>query len=180
FIDNSQSLFMIDLSSGELKKIASEPTYGPADLRTLKPAWSPDSRFIAYSLGNMTAYHTLYAYDVAGGKSRKVTDGLSDALDPVFDADGKYLYFFASTDAGPANQWFAQSNADMRVRRSLYMVVLKKGVPSPLARESDEEKIAAAEEKAVEKEPVKKEKVKAKAVSVAIDFDGIDQRNIGL
>ena len=28
---------------------------------------------------------------------------------------------------------FSQANADMRVKRSLYLVVLKKGVPSPLA-----------------------------------------------
>jgi tricorn protease len=179
FLDNSQSLFCIDLDAGNAKKIASEPIYGPEGLRTLRPAWSPDSRWIAYSLGNPTAYHTVYAYDVNDGKSQKITDGLSDALDPVFDAGGKYLYFLASTDAGPANQWFAQSNADMRVRRSLYLVVLKKGVPSPLARESDEEKIVA-EEKAAEKEPAKKEKAKPKAGSVAIDFDAIDQRILAL
>src|SRR5439155_7954673 len=121
------------------RKIASEPNYGPSNLRTLRGAWSPDSKWIVYALGNKAAYHTVHAYNVAEGRSRPITDGLSDALDPVFDADGKYLYFLASTDAGPVNQWFAQSNADMRVQRSIYLVVLKKGVTSPLAKESDEE-----------------------------------------
>ena len=59
-----------------------------------------------------------FALKLADGRSTPLTDGLSDALDPVFDASGKYLYFFASTDAGPSNQWFAQSNSDMRSQRS--------------------------------------------------------------
>ena len=73
---------------------------------------------------------------------RLVTDGLGDAVEPVFDAGGKYLYFLASTDAGPVNQWFSQAGADMRLKRSLYVAVLRKGVPSPFAKESDEEKAA--------------------------------------
>src|SRR5262249_53870018 len=183
YVDNSMSLFWIDLETGKVTKIASEPQYGPAGLRTLRPAWSPDSKWLVYALGNKAAYHTVYAYEVAHGKSRAITDGLSDVLDPVFDAGGKYLYLFSSTDAGPANQWFAQSNADIRARRSLWMVVLKKGVPSPLARESDEEKAAddkpkdAADEpkETKEKEPPKddksKDKKKPKTQPAVIDFD---------
>src|SRR5439155_24211243 len=150
---------------------------------------SPDSKWIVYALGNKAAYHTVYAYNVDTGKAQAITDGLSDAIDPVFDAAGKYLYFLASTDAGPANQWFAQSNADMRVRRTPYLVVLQKGVPSPLAKESDEEK-AAPEKPADDEKPksgkddkpktAKDDKPKDKPVSVAIDFDGIENRILAL
>ena len=66
--------------------------------------------------GQSASYHTIYAYQLARRWSRAITDGLSDAVEPVFDADGKYLYFFASTDAGPVNQWFEQSAEDMRSR----------------------------------------------------------------
>ncbi len=174
FIDNSQSLFWIDLKSGKVHKIASEPQYGPTRMQTLRAAWSPDSKWIAYTLGNKAAYHTVHAYDLATGKSQAVTDGLSDAIDPVFDAGGKYLYFLSSTDAGPVNQWFAQSNADMRLQRSIYVVVLRKGLPSPLVRESDEEKPGAEKPKADDKKP------EPKAEPVVIDFDGIDQRILAL
>jgi tricorn protease len=170
YIDNSQSLYWIDLGSGNVEKIASEPVYGPTSLVTLRPAWSPDSRFISYTLGNKAAYHTIFVHDVTVGKSMPVTDGLSDAVDPVFDANGKYLYFFGSTDAGPVNQWFAQSNNDMRPSRSIYLAVLKKATPSPLARESDEEK--GDKPAAKKKEPGKDEG----PAQVVIDFDGIDQR----
>jgi tricorn protease len=176
FVDNANTLFWIDLDSGTVTKIATEPLYGPTGLRTLHAAWSPDSKWIAYTLGNRAAYHTVYAYDLATGKSKAITDGLSDAVDPVFDAGGKYLYFLASTDAGPVNQWFAQSNADMQLRRSIYLAVLKKGVPSPLVRESDEEKAA------LDKEKDKKDKdgKDKKAEPVVVDFDGIDQRILAL
>jgi tricorn protease len=171
FVDNAMSLFWINLDNGTVKKIATEPQYGPTNLRTLHAAWSPDSRWIAYALGTKSNYHALYAYDVTTDKSKAITDGLSDAVEPVFDAGGKYLYFAASTDAGPVNQWFAQSNNDMRLQRSLYMAVLKKGTPSPLKRESDEEK-------GKDKEPEKKPD--AKPDPVVIDFDGIDQRILAL
>ncbi len=172
YIDNSQSLYWIDLSSGNVEKIASEPIYGPSTLVTLRPSWSPDSRYIAYTLGNKAAYHTVYIHDVTVGKSTAVTDGLSDAIDPVFDANGKYVWFLGSIDAGPVNQWFAQSSNDMRPSRSIYLVVLKKGTPSPLARESDEEK---ADKPAAKKDEGKKGEA-PKTPEVIIDFDGIGQR----
>src|SRR5262249_51765157 len=49
FVDNSLSLFWIDLDRGRVAKIAAEPQYGPPDLRTLRPAWSPDSQWLVYS-----------------------------------------------------------------------------------------------------------------------------------
>ena len=173
FVDNSMSLFWIDLSTSKVTKIASEPQYGPWGLWRLKPSWSPDSKWLAYNLGNKAAYRTVYVYDLEKNKSTAVTDGLSDCVDPNFDASGKYLYLLSSTDAGPVNHWFAQSNADMRARSSVYLVVLKKGTPSPLARESDEEKGETPK-------PKDKKDEKKDTESVTIDFDGIDQRVVPL
>jgi tricorn protease len=82
----------------------------------------------------------VHAYSLAQDKSHAVTDGMSDATEPAFDASGKYLYFFASTDAGPVNAWFHLSRADMRASRMLYMALLGKATPSPFLREHDEEK----------------------------------------
>jgi tricorn protease len=175
YVDNALSRYWIDLATGKVQKIASDPQYGPAGLRTMEVAWSPDSQWIAYALINKAAYHTIYAYELASGKSKAITDGMSDALEPAFDASGKYLYFFSSTDAGPVNQWFAQSNADMRLQRGIYLTVLRKGVASPLMRESDEEKLDKAEAK-----PMGDKKVKTEPDPVSIDFDGIDQRIVAL
>jgi tricorn protease len=179
YVDNSQTLFVIDLDTGKCARVAQEAIYGP--IRTLRASWSPDSKWITYALGNRSAYKTVYVYSLADGKSQAVTDGLSDAAEPVFDAGGKYLYFLASTDAGPVNQWFAQSNSDMRSQYSLYLAVLRPGEPSPLARESDEEKGSpppAADKKpaAPDKDPGAGAKKAEPKDAVRIDFDRLDQR----
>ncbi|MCM3875093.1 MAG: PDZ domain-containing protein [Thermoanaerobaculia bacterium] len=74
--------------------------------------------------------------------------------DPVFDRGGKLIYFLASTDAGPQRNWFSLQNTDARPTSAIYVATLKKGTPSPLAKESDEEKgeAAAKEGKSEEKE----------------------------
>jgi tricorn protease len=78
---------------------------------------------------------TVYVHSIEQGKSFQVSDGLSDVRDPVFDKSGKYLFFLASTDAGPVKDWFAQSNADMRATFGVYLAVLPNDLVSPLARE---------------------------------------------
>src|SRR6185369_16235468 len=71
---------------------------------------------------------------------------MSDAQYPVFDVNGKYLYFTASTDAGLAIANGDLSSLGHPVTRSVYVVVLDKTLPSPLPPESDDEK--SAEDKA--------------------------------
>jgi tricorn protease len=150
YADNSWSLYWIDLKTGVSKKIGSEYYYGPARFRTIPSVWSPDSKWIVYTLHTEANIQRVYVYSIEKDKSYPITDGLSEASEPIFDASGKYLYFFASTDAGPIKQWFDLSNADMRMTNVIYVAVLRKDVPSPLAKESDEEKVAQKEEKAKE------------------------------
>jgi tricorn protease len=181
FTDNSWSLYWIELATGQVKKIASEYLYGPAGLKTIKGVWSPDSRWIAYTLNTKAYIQKVYVYSLEQDKSFPITDGLSEVSEPVFDPSGQYLYFFASTDAGPVKHWFAMSNADMRMTKAIYLVVLRQDIPSPLAKESDEEPLALegkkkkGEEKEKEKTTTGEEKTKVK-----IDFDGLNQRIIAL
>jgi tricorn protease len=171
FSDNSRSIFVVDVPTGELAKVSSDVMYGP--VRILNHAWSPDSQWLAYTRNTPTYMNRIYLYNVAEKTSTPLTDPYTDAMQPVFDANGKYLYFFASTDAGPVDDWFAQSNEDIRATRSIYLAVLPEGVVSPLAKESDEE--AAKPDADKDKKDEKKGPVK-----VAIDFDGITQRIVAL
>ena len=66
---------------------------------------------------------------------------MSDARYPVFDRNGKYLYFTASTDIGLSAVGFDMSSNEHPITRSVYVVVLDKDLPSPLAPESDDEKV---------------------------------------
>jgi tricorn protease len=137
FIDNSRTLYWINLATSAVKRIASEPIYGP--INTMRYSWSPDSKWLAYTLTNRAAFQAIHLFELEGGKSYPVTDGLAEAGEPVFDAGGKYLFFLASTDAGPVKNWFDQSNADMQATASIYLVTLSRATPNPLLKESDEE-----------------------------------------
>ena len=139
YVDNGRNFYIVDVASGVIDRIDSDEMYGPGPFRTMFGDWSSDSRWIAYDKLTGTNFRQVYLYSVDRKQSFAVTDGLSDAAEPVFDRGGKYLYFFASTDAGPVVNWFDQSNADMNMTRNIYLVTLQKDTLSPFVRESDEE-----------------------------------------
>lgn len=180
FADNSLTLYWLDVKTGAVKKIASEYLYQPGGQSSMGTSWSPDSKWLAYTLGTPTFFRRVHVYSLDQDKSFPVTDGLSDVDEPTFDPEGKYLWFLASTDAGPVRQWFDMSNADMRRTSALYLAVLRKDLPNPLAKESDEEK-PKEEKKEAEKPADKPAAAPAKEPAKApeafrIDFDGLDNR----
>ena len=187
YVDNSMSLFVIDVESGDVVKIASEYYYGPSAPARPGHSWSPDSRYIAYTLNTRSYMQQVFVYDVEAGASHAVTDGLSEVGEPVFDRGGDYLYFSASTDAGPVKHWFAMSNADMEASSSIYVAVLRADGESPLAPESDEEAVASGSEEA-DGETNGDEEADAEEESdrdedddrVEIDFEGLNQRILAL
>ena len=186
YFDNALTIYWLDVKSGTAKKVAMQPIYGPVVL--VSYAWSPDSKWLAYAMDNKALITTVYAYSTEQGKSFQVSDGMSDVRDPQFDKSGKYLYFLASTDAGPVKDWFAQSNADMRLTRSIYLAVLQNDLPSPIAKESDEEKPTpdkpAGGEKPATEKPTEvlpdKPADKPAAKPFRIDFEGLEYRILDL
>jgi tricorn protease len=166
--DNSESLFIVDVKSGVSKKITQEPHYSPGN--TMTSSWSPDSKWVAYTVDTPAMIQTVHVYSVEQDKSFAVTDGLSEVSEPVFDRSGKYLFFLGSTDAGPVKDWFAQSNSDARSTEGIYVAVLRNDLPSPIAKESDEEKGSSADEKKkAEEEKEKKKPLTAAAKGSAQD-----------
>jgi tricorn protease len=146
YSDNGRNLYILDVASGVSKKIDSDELYVPGPLRYMFGDWSSDSKWIAYTKVTGTFFQQVRLYSVEQGKSFAVTDGLSDATEPIFDRGGKYLYFLASTDAGPVINWFDQSNTDMEMTRSIYLVTLQDETLSPFAKESDEEELKSGDE----------------------------------
>ncbi len=198
YIDNSRTLYILDLGSATSKKIASEPIYGPVN--TMAFQWSPDSKWLAYTLINKVYFQSIWLYSVGDDKSHRITDGLADTGEPAFDAGGKYLYFLTSTDAGPVKQWFDQSNTDNQATHSVFIAVLAKATPNPLIKKTDEEGEGEEEAKDKEKDKAKEPKDKdaskdakdskggddksskpeKKVPETVIDLDGIESRILAL
>jgi tricorn protease len=135
--DTDLKVWVIDATTGAMKQIGNDPIMVPA--RTLNPTWSPDSKWVAYSAHLRSLYRAIFIANAETGEVKQMTDGLSDAVWPVWDASGKYLWFLASTDFGMKSQWLDMSNYPFDPTYGLYMAVLSKTDPSPLLPESDED-----------------------------------------
>jgi tricorn protease len=187
--DNSCSLYWVDLETGAVKKVASESMYnfalipGPSS----RLDWSPDSKWVAYTVGTSLYVEQVYLYSTEEDRSYPLTDGLAEATEPVFDASGKYLYFFASTDAAAAKQYLEMSVDDLKITNGIYIVALTKEAANPLAKESDEERGAdkpasASPSEAKPSTPAKggkpgpKEAPPAKSQAARFDLQGVERR----
>lgn len=197
--DKRMNLWVVDVEKGTKAKVDSDLFDTP--LSNLDPAWSADSRWIAYVKQLPNRLRAVFVHSLEEKKSRQVTDGRSDAVSPRFDKGGKYLYFLASTDVGLAQGWLDMTSMGRPVTSSLYAAVLRKELPSPVAPESDEEGAADgvdgkandagkpapsgeagkdAEKKGEAGKDAAAKDAKKLPGPVKIDFEGLDQRIVAL
>ncbi|MFL1897462.1 PDZ domain-containing protein [Aquimarina sp. 2-A2] len=183
FVDNGRNLYVADVTSKKVTKIATDVLYQPGAFRDLFGSWSHDSNWVSYTIVTETNFEQAFAYSIDQNKSYAISDGLSNVSEPVFDPSGKYLYMTASTDAGPVVNWFDQSNQDMELSNAIYVVTLQKDLISPLIKENDVEEVKAiAEEEKDEanKKDKKKDKKKKETKPLRIDWEGIQNRIVNL
>lgn len=179
FTDSHMRIWYVDVAMRKTVQVGKERYWNPLG-GDWAPIWSPDSQWLAFATRLPNYLAAIHLYSLASGKTTQITDGMSDAKDPVFDKDGRYLYFTASTDSGPSLQPDVGSFS-RPVTSSIYIVVLSRMDPSPLAPESDEEKIAdvapppASDDVKSDARPAAK-----KSVEVKIDFDNIGQRILSM
>jgi len=140
-------------------------------------AWSPDSRWIAFS--NETAVETqaVFLHSLETGATTQATSDGFDSGAPVFDSDGKVLYVLSNRDVAPT---LGQLESSYTVNGSTrpHAVTLRADLPSPFAPRSDEVKPGEAGEKKDEKEKEDGAKKKAKPEPVRIDLAGIQDRMV--
>jgi tricorn protease len=192
FRDNRLNIWMLDTGSGKVTHVG-ENDYFSSDKRDI--AWSPDSRWIAYSQIVPNHLHALFLYSVETGKATQFTPESADSRFPTFDRNGKYLYFATSTNSGGTSAGLDMTSDLLSPVRSLYAVVLASDQASPIAPESDDEKTPAqAHEKAKENadatpagEPKEGEKATTEAAKapvapkpVRVDLAGIENRIVAL
>lgn len=184
FVDNGRNFYLMDVASKKITKIDQDDKFFPGDSRDLFGSWSSDSKWISYSKITNSMFEQAYVYSISENKSYAVSDGLANVSNPVFDPSGKYLYMFASTDAGPLVHWFDLSNQDMSASVSIHAVTLQSSVASPLMKESDEEKVAPESSTVAKTNNKKKKSVTTTKSTVKpelkIDWKGLERRIINL
>jgi tricorn protease len=202
YTDKRLQLWYVDLDKPTPTVVDSD-YYWTFNNSSTAQTWSPDNKWLAYIKQLPSLQHAVFVYSLEQGKSFQITDGMSDALNPVWDKNGKYLYFTASTNVGLTPAGLDMTSDEHRVTRSIYLAVLSKDEKSPLAPESDEEKPKEetkpdqdkdkAKDESKEKgksqdknklssneKPADEKDKKAEPVIVKIDIEGIGQRIISL
>jgi tricorn protease len=96
FNDRRLNLWLADAEAGTTAKVDTSDYSAQNDL---SPNFSPDSRFLTYAKRLKNRAGTVFVYDLAQRKSFQITDGRTHTESPVFDANGKYLYFVSSPNA---------------------------------------------------------------------------------
>jgi tricorn protease len=166
FRDKRLRLYYVEVESKKVTQV-DEDTYDRPD-QTFNASWSPDSRWITYNKRLPNSLQAIFLYNIADKKSYQVTDGRSEADEPAFSKNGKYLFFTASTNYAQNTGWLDMTSYERNTLSSIYAVVLASNAPSPLAPESDDE-----QEK-------KEDAAKDSSKQTRIDIENIDQRIIAL
>lgn len=181
YSDTDYNIWIINLTTGIAEKVATDNYAHPN--RTMNPIWSPDSQWIAYPKQLVSNFKAIFAYNISSKKTIQLTDGLADAISPIWDESGDYLYFLASTNYGLQSGWLDMSSYNTMVTRSLYAIVLAKDGKAPNLPKTDEETV---KEVAATDTPKSKKKKKAKdeadtpQITVKIDAEGIYNRIVAL
>ncbi len=180
FTDNHLGLFAITLEGGTIERIATNTRRSAFDV-----AFSPDGRWLAFNPEQPNFHAEMALHDFESGQTRIVTDGMADVASPAFDPEGKYLYFAASTNAGPIQVGLNMTSQERPYRAGLYAVVLAADGQSPLAPETGDEEgdqtsdNANGNRKEGRDENKDGDESKEKP-ETRIDFDGLAGRIVGL
>jgi tricorn protease len=183
FSDKDGKLYVLTVSDKSVKEVAKDRKGRLRDY-----VWSPDSRWLAFSLSNPTGFRAVNVWGVADGGLHRVTGGFFNAEQPAWDPAGSYLFYLSDREFEPQLAGFELNYLISRTT-GIFALALRKDVANPFPPESDEVKVdkdvasgqgsvvgkdekAKAEDKGGKKDEAKKDEKKP----IAIDFDGIEQR----
>lgn len=138
FIDQAMRVRVTDVESGRTTEVGRGHYFMHGGLEGFDASWSPDSRWLVYGGDLPSRAGAIFAHDTRDGRTHQLTSGFYGASEPVFDPEGKYLYFVTSRHFQPVysdveNTWI-YANSDV-----IAAVPLTTSTPSPTAPRNDDE-----------------------------------------
>ncbi|HSN87423.1 MAG TPA: PDZ domain-containing protein [Thermoanaerobaculia bacterium] len=185
FSDKDRKLRVLDVQSGRVTDADQDEEQEILDYN-----WAPDSRWIAYTKVGSSQLPSVWLYSLDDKKARQLTSDLTAEAEPVFDPQGRYLYFLSNRDFNLTFSGFEFSYVYTNPTR-VYVGVLSKEGPALFLPQSDEEdpktetaalrmadaqETPAPEKKGDASPEAKGDTAKPSPVRVKVDFDGFEQR----
>jgi tricorn protease len=140
FIDASMTVHLYELDSKRLHQVDHLMWHYQGMLDRFEVSWSPDSAWFTYATDTANRQNAICLYNTLAHQHHRVTSAFHDDDLPVFDPNGKYLYYrskrqFRATRSEFDNSW-AYTNS-----HSLIAVPLRRDIPSPYLPKNDEEPV---------------------------------------
>ncbi|HKS40783.1 MAG TPA: PDZ domain-containing protein [Blastocatellia bacterium] len=135
FAEKTLKLFYVDVTDGkpvmvDQSQVGSINSYD----------WSPDSKWVTYAKASDNGFPGIYLYSFDQKKTFPISTGMTADYSPIFDQNGKYIYFFSDrTFSNPSLSNF-ELTFSYNNTTGIYAVTLAADTPSPFSPESDEEK----------------------------------------
>jgi len=131
YSDKFMRLNLVEVDGGD-HKVIDQSEYDDAWERwgIQDYVWSPDSKWIAYSKQHYNMHESIYLYEVAGGKTTRLTDDMHSDWSPSFAPGGEYLYFLSNRTFNPIMGRQDQNHVFLNVARP-YMILLHEDARSP-------------------------------------------------
>jgi tricorn protease len=175
FVDNAMGIFVLDPGTGKTTKVDKGLSLFAAALEGFSVSWSSDSRWMAYARGLETRRSAIFIYDLKENRLHQVTSGYNNDANPVFDPDGKYLYFVTNRTYNPLysdiQYAFFYANST-----NVAAVPLTEDIASPLAPKNDMPAVTKDEPKKEETAAKKDEKAEKDAKEVKITLENFESR----
>lgn len=178
YTDTDYNIWVTNVETGNTKKIDTDRYAHPN--RAMNPIWSPDGKWLAYARQLESHFKAIFLYHVESDKKIQLTDGMADAITPVWDADEDALYFLASTNYGLQSGWLDMSSYDPDVTRQLYMVMLEDDDPSPFLWKSDDEEVEEKQDDEAEEEEEVEGDDEEEVEETEVDEEGLQDRIIAV
>jgi len=181
FADQAARIRLYDVGTDKLTELDRSPQWmGHGGLEGMTFSWSSDSRWIAWSRPVTHSNNAIFLYDTKAGKLTQATSSYFSDAQPVFDPEGKYLYYLSNRDFTPVygdfdNSWTYPNST------TLVAVPLRTDVKSPLGPRNDTE---GKDTTATKPDTAKADSTKADSTKpkpeVRIDLDGFEMRGVAL
>ncbi|MBW6516341.1 MAG: PDZ domain-containing protein [Candidatus Cloacimonetes bacterium] len=165
YCNHRNELYWLDLKGNKPVKI-DKNEFGSLD----DAVWSPDGRWIAYSIDVSKTTRALKLYNLEKKAIHQITKPIMSDSDPYFSSDGKYLYFVSSRIFNPV---YDAMHFDLGFPQGSlpYVITLTKDTKDPFEMEPKGFNPTEKDEKKSEKKDKKKEELRVK-----IDLEGIEDR----
>jgi tricorn protease len=143
FIDQAMKMRIAEIGTGRVTQIDDSPEWiSHGGLEGFRFAWSPDSRWLAYTRAvASTGNGAVFLYDTKVGKLTQATSGYFNDRMPVFDPEGKYLYYASDRSFEPIYGTFDTSWTYANPTQ-IVAVPLRANLKSPLEPRNDSENAA--------------------------------------